>query len=109
MSTLRVVAIDGAAGSGKSTLARRLARELDLPYVNTGLMYRALTRAALDLDVDLDDERALVELTRGLRVRLDRGRGPRARGRGIRPEPTCTPMRSTPPSREPRGTRWSAS
>ena len=50
MSAPRVVAIDGAAGSGKSTLARRLARELGLPYVNTGLMYRALTRAALDLD-----------------------------------------------------------
>ena len=42
MSAPRVVAIDGAAGSGKSTLARRLARELGLPYVNTGLMYRAL-------------------------------------------------------------------
>ena len=44
MSAPRVISIDGAAGSGKSTLARRLAIELDLPYVNTGLMYRALTR-----------------------------------------------------------------
>ena len=44
--TLRVVAIDGAAGK-KSTLARLLARELGLPYVNTGSMYRALTLAAL--------------------------------------------------------------
>jgi hypothetical protein len=34
-----VIAIDGLAGSGKSTLARRLAAELGLPYVNTGLMY----------------------------------------------------------------------
>jgi CMP/dCMP kinase len=70
-----VVAIDGAAGSGKSTLARALAEELGLPYVNTGLMYRALTRAALDAHVDLDDEVALAELTRGLRVRIT-GAGP---------------------------------
>ena len=62
----RVVAIDGAAGSGKSTLARGLARALGLPYVNTGLMYRALTRAALDREVDVEDEDALVELTRRL-------------------------------------------
>jgi cytidylate kinase len=41
-----VVAIDGPAGSGKSTLARRLAITLELPYVNTGLMYRALTHEA---------------------------------------------------------------
>jgi cytidylate kinase len=62
----RVVAIDGVAGSGKSTLARGLARALGLPYVNTGLMYRALAASALDHDVVTDDEAALVELTRGL-------------------------------------------
>jgi len=66
----RIVAIDGAAGSGKSTLARGLARALGLPYVNTGLMYRALTRAALDGDVDLDDGDTLAALTRALRLRL---------------------------------------
>ena len=65
-----VIAIDGAAGSGKSTLARGLAGALGLPYVNTGLMYRALTRAALDEGLDFDDGAALSELTRGLRVRL---------------------------------------
>ena len=48
MTRLRVIAIDGAAGSGKSTLARGLAEALGLPYVNTGIMYRALTLAALD-------------------------------------------------------------
>ena len=47
MSAARVVSIDGASGSGKSTLARNLARKLHLPYVNTGLMYRALTAAAI--------------------------------------------------------------
>jgi CMP/dCMP kinase len=42
-----VVAIDGPAGSGKSTLAGELARRLGLPYVNTGLMYRAVAARSL--------------------------------------------------------------
>ena len=73
MTPPRVVAIDGAAGSGKSTLGRSLARALGLPYVNTGLMYRALAAAALRTGVSSDDERRLLELTRGLRfiVRVD--------------------------------------
>ena len=60
--TPRLIAIDGAAGSGKSTLARLLAMNLGLPYVNTGVMYRALTLAALREEVDVEDEGALVRL-----------------------------------------------
>jgi cytidylate kinase len=73
MGLPRVVAIDGAAGSGKSTLGRGLARSLALPYVNTGLMYRALTASALRAGVAGDDHDRLLELTRGLRfiVRVD--------------------------------------
>jgi cytidylate kinase len=58
----RVVAIDGAAGSGKSTLARRLAERIGLPYINTGLMYRALTAAALASGTSPEDEAALSSL-----------------------------------------------
>jgi CMP/dCMP kinase len=65
------IAIDGPAGSGKSTLARGLAKALHLPYVNTGLMYRALTRRALDERVDLEDGDALAALARTLTVDLD--------------------------------------
>jgi cytidylate kinase len=57
-----VIAIDGAAGSGKSTLARLLARRLSLPHVNTGLMYRAVTRLALDSHTSTDDGSALAGL-----------------------------------------------
>ena len=67
MAVPRVVAIDGAAGSGKSTLGRTLGRTLALPYVNTGLMYRALAAAALREGVASDDHVRLLELTRGLR------------------------------------------
>ncbi len=51
-----IIAIDGPAGAGKSTLARRLAVALDLPYINTGLMYRALTHRALTEGIDVEDE-----------------------------------------------------
>jgi len=46
--TLRVVAVDGPAAAGKGTLARRLAAELGLPYLDTGLLYRAVGRRVLD-------------------------------------------------------------
>ena len=77
MSAARVVSIDGASGSGKSTLARNLARKLHLPYVNTGLMYRALTAAAIREGVSEDDVEALLGLTRGLRFTFA-GSDPRA-------------------------------
>ncbi|NBO68553.1 MAG: (d)CMP kinase, partial [Actinobacteria bacterium] len=51
-----VVAIDGPAGAGKSTIAKALADQLKLRYLDTGAMYRAVTFAALDRQVELNDE-----------------------------------------------------
>ncbi|HEY2803609.1 MAG TPA: (d)CMP kinase, partial [Actinomycetota bacterium] len=59
MSERLLIAIDGPGGSGKSTLAERLARELHLPYVNTGMMYRAVASEARRRDVSPWDEAAL--------------------------------------------------
>ncbi|HEY4006451.1 MAG TPA: (d)CMP kinase [Pseudonocardia sp.] len=42
-----VLAVDGPSGTGKSTVARRLARELNAAYLDTGSMYRAVTLAVL--------------------------------------------------------------
>jgi cytidylate kinase len=70
LSPAAVIAIDGAAGSGKSTLARSLARAIGVPYVNTGLMYRALTAVAVARGMDPDDEGALIELMGTLRFSL---------------------------------------
>jgi cytidylate kinase len=67
-----VIAIDGAAGVGKSTLARRLAETLDLPYVNTGLMYRAVTLEALRRGIDLGDGEALAAIAADLTFDLER-------------------------------------
>jgi len=50
-----VVAIDGPAAAGKGTLARRLAAALDLPYLDTGLLYRAVGRRVLDVGADPAD------------------------------------------------------
>lgn len=85
MTRLRVIAIDGAAGSGKSTLARGLAEALGLPYVNTGIMYRALTLAALDRDVDPADGPALARLMSKLRFSLSSGTPPELEVEGSSP------------------------
>lgn len=42
-----VIAVDGPAAAGKGTLARKLAEALGLPYLDTGLLYRAVGRLAL--------------------------------------------------------------
>lgn len=53
-----VICIDGPAGSGKSTLAERLAAHFGLPFLDTGLLYRAVARRMLDRGLDLDDAQA---------------------------------------------------
>ncbi len=59
---LRVIAIDGPAGSGKSTVARLLAERLDLEYLDTGAMYRAVTFAALRRNIDPADVEPMASL-----------------------------------------------
>jgi cytidylate kinase len=66
-----VIAIDGPAGSGKSTLGRGLAVALEMPYVNTGLMYRAVTARALERGAGLDDAAALAAIAGELEFDLD--------------------------------------
>lgn len=56
--TRLVIAVDGPAASGKGTLARRLAQHYDLPYLDTGLLYRMVARAMLDAGHDIHDATA---------------------------------------------------
>jgi cytidylate kinase len=51
-----IIAIDGTTSSGKGTLAKRLAAHYSLPHLDTGLLYRAVGKAAMDAGVDLADE-----------------------------------------------------
>lgn len=50
------IAIDGPAGAGKSTIAKLIASKLNIEYVDTGAMYRAVTLKALRLGINLEDE-----------------------------------------------------
>jgi len=62
VASVNVVAIDGPAGAGKSTIARELSRVLQLPYLDTGAMYRGITCAALRRGVDINDVDAIANL-----------------------------------------------
>jgi len=65
-----IIAIDGPSGAGKSTLAKRLAKELNFIYLDTGAMYRALALKVLREGVDLADDARLAELIRGTEIAL---------------------------------------
>jgi len=70
----QVIAVDGSAASGKSTIGRRLAEKLGYPFLDTGLMYRAVTLAARERGVDTNDARGLTRLADSIRI----GVGPAA-------------------------------
>ncbi len=76
-----IIAVDGPAAAGKGTLARRLAGHFGLPYLDTGLLYRAVGRRVLDGGGDPRDAGVAEAAARGLRAEdLDRSdlRGPPA-------------------------------
>jgi len=70
-----VVAVDGPAGSGKSTVSKMIAKRLNLLYIDTGAMYRALTLKAMKNKVDLNDEAALVRMAHSTRIDLEESGG----------------------------------
>ena len=73
MTAPLVIAIDGPAAAGKGTLARRLAAELGLPYLDTGLLYRAVGRRVLAAGGNPQDATLAEAEARALRAEdLDR-------------------------------------
>jgi cytidylate kinase len=66
-----VVTIDGPAGVGKSTVGRAVAKALKLPFLDTGIFYRALTLAAFRQGLRPEDAGALSELARTFRVEVN--------------------------------------
>ena len=70
----RVIAIDGPAGAGKSTIAKALASRLNMKYLDTGAMYRAVTFEAMLRELDLDDQGAITLMAQecDLHVGVDR-------------------------------------
>jgi len=66
MNQALIIAVDGPAASGKGTIAARLAAEYGLPFLDTGLLYRAVGVGVLDSGGSLDDQDAAEAVARAL-------------------------------------------
>ncbi|MHB1357944.1 MAG: (d)CMP kinase [Anaerolineae bacterium] len=64
------IAIDGPAASGKSTVGAALAAKLGYLYFDTGVMYRAVTWAALERSIPIADEEAVGRLAESLLIKV---------------------------------------
>ncbi len=64
------IAIDGPSGAGKSTLAKALAQQLNIRYLDTGAMYRAMALFAIRSGVSVSDEPALKEILQDADIRV---------------------------------------
>lgn len=65
------IAIDGPAASGKSTIGERVAGALGYLYFDTGVMYRAVTWAALNRGIPIADEPAITDLAERLDIQVE--------------------------------------
>lgn len=72
-----IVAIDGPSGVGKTTTSRIVARELGLPHIDTGAMYRAIALAAVRRAIGVSDAAALETLAAQSRIDFEPGERPR--------------------------------
>jgi len=66
-----IIAIDGGVASGKSAVGKRVAEALGLPFVDSGLMYRAITRIAAERGLDPHDGPAIARLAESTEVKID--------------------------------------
>lgn len=66
-----IIAIDGGAATGKSAVGRRVAEKLGLPFIDSGLMYRAVTKLAAERGIDAGDSEAVTELARSVDLKID--------------------------------------
>ncbi len=66
------IAIDGPAASGKSSVGSKLAAHFGYLFLDTGIMYRAVTLAALHKGIDLDDEAEVGQLAETIRINIQK-------------------------------------
>jgi len=66
-----IVTIDGGVASGKSAVGKRVAEKLGLPFMDSGLMYRAITRMASERGIDPRDSEAVTRLADAYEIRVD--------------------------------------
>jgi CMP/dCMP kinase len=65
-----IIAIDGPSGAGKSTLGKMLAKQLNLLYLDTGAMYRAVGLAVLEAGVTFEDPAKIAEIAKNSDIKL---------------------------------------
>ncbi|MCL7451922.1 MAG: (d)CMP kinase [Anaerolineae bacterium] len=70
MEQVSTIAIDGPAASGKSTIGSLVAERLGYVYLDTGVMYRAVTCVALQADMAIEDEAGVTALAERLRIEI---------------------------------------
>jgi len=71
MKSNLIIAIDGPSGAGKSTLGRMLARALNLLYIDTGSMYRAVALAVMESSISASDDIAVGSLASRVDIDLE--------------------------------------
>lgn len=68
---VETIAIDGPAGSGKSTVGAKVAEQLHYLFVDTGLLYRAITAQTLSRGLDVHDAQSIHDVAAQLKVDID--------------------------------------
>jgi cytidylate kinase len=66
-----IVTIDGGVATGKSAVGRRVAERIGLPFIDSGLMYRAITRLVTERGMDPHDSEAVTRLAEDSRIRVE--------------------------------------
>src|SRR2546430_11363597 len=65
-----IIAIDGPSGAGKSTLGKMLAKKLNLLYLDTGAMYRAVALAVVKANVNFDEIERIARIAENAEIDL---------------------------------------
>lgn len=63
-----VIAVDGPAGAGKSTIAKIIAEKLNINYIDTGAMYRAVTYKCLQNKIDINNENEVIKIAKDTQI-----------------------------------------
>lgn len=67
------IAIDGPSGAGKSSVAKKLAARLNIDYIDTGAMYRAVAYKMLREGIGIEDREALKAMLENIHIDFSRG------------------------------------
>ena len=65
------IAIDGPSGAGKSTIAKEIAKRLNIIYLDTGAMYRAIGLKAVRLGIDTNDADGVISFLDNTQIKIE--------------------------------------